>query len=411
MLQPTDDKAFLAAYTQARVYLMQNPNWAFYSALLMLLDDTKEDAQEQTVSVDGKNLYINKEFLTSIESKPKRATVLAHEAMHVALKHPVRIMELPEKLRPLYNEAADHVVNLMLKDDGFEPPFGPDVWYCDDRFKDMTTEQVFKILQMEQPPQPEEEPDNGDGEGQPPPPGMGQDVRPPAIPKEGDGSGATDQHQAMAQLSGEIDVMLRQAEQQAISQGMKPGDIPGMVRDYLDSLMKPKLPMSSHLRSFMTQLSRDDYSWRRINRRFHPMILPGLQAANKLQHIAFWYDMSGSVSREDFTRYQSEVVGVMRNMKPDKITIGQFDTRVKQVDVVKNLRDMAKMEFHGRGGTNIECVMEWAKENKPAALVVFSDGEFRHPSFNPGCPVLWMIHGYSKDRYQCDFGKIIRFDV
>ena len=55
--------------------------------------------------------------------------------------------------------------------------------------------------------------------------------------------------------------------------------------------------------------------------------------------------------------------------------------------------------------------MEWARINKPTALCVFTDGEYSHPTFNPGCPIMWMIHGYSKDMFRCDFGTTIRFDV
>lgn len=402
-LQPVDDKAFVAAYTQARVYLMQNPNWAFYAALLMLLQDKFDDPEELTAAVDGKFLYINREFFMSLESKPRRAGLLAHEAMHVALKHMLRMAVIPQDQWEKYCEAADHVINLMLVEDGFEP-IHPD-WFCDPAYKDMTTEQVFKLL-LDKPPA--AEPEGGEGKG--PPGGIGNDLRTPKSPEDGAGGG-TDQQNALAQLSGEIDVMLRQAEQQAISNGMKPGDIPQQVRAYLDTLVKPKLPMNAHLRQFMRAISRDDYSWRKMNRRFAPMILPGLRSDSKLLHIAFAFDMSGSVSKKDYTRYMSELYGVMRGMQPDKLTLIQFDTQIKSVDTIKSVRDMANIELRGRGGTNIEDLMEWAKKHKPTALVVFTDGEYRHPSFNPKCPVLWLIHGHRKNQFHCDFGKTVLFDV
>lgn len=403
MLQ-APNSGFEAAYTQARVYLMQNPEWVFYSALLMLLEDRYDGPGIATCEVDGKHLDINTKFFMSIPNKAQRATLLAHESMHIALKHMIRAETLTQEQWDRWNDAGDYVINDMLTQAKFEPIEG---WLYDAQFKDMSTEQVFKLLQDM--PKPEDEPTGGS---------IGADVgKPGAEPDEGGGAGdqpgqgGHDQQQAMATLSGQIDVMLRQAEQQAVAAGAKPGAIPAQVRAYLDSLMKPKLPTKKILRRFMQDLSKDDYSWRKINRRFHPMILPGLQSHGKLMHIAFWFDMSGSVSKQDYTRYMSEVLGVMRGMQPDKLTLGQFDVNIKSVDVIKNIRDLMKVELRGRGGTDIECVMEWAKKHKPAALIVFSDGEYTHPSFDPGVPVLWLIHGRRKEQFHCNFGTTVRFDT
>lgn len=397
MLQPTDN-GFLAAYTQARVYLMQNPNWAFYSALLMLLEDRIDYQGVDTAATDGKHLDINTDFFMSLPSKAQRATLLAHEAMHVALKHMVRGDLITAEQWDRWNDAGDYVINAMLVQDKMEPIAG---WLYDDKFKDLSTEQVFKLLEDVPPP-----PKTGGS--------IGADVKKPSQEPDdgesGSGNADVDAKQALAQLSGQIDVMLRQAEQQAISSGMKPGDIPQQIRAYLDSLVKPKLPTATILRRFMRNLSRDDYSWRKINRRFRPMILPGLRSDNKLMHIAFAFDMSCSVTKKDYTRYMSELYGVMRGMKPDKLTLIQFDTDIKSEHKLKTVRDLSNVELKGRGGTCIECVMEWAKKNRPAALVVFSDGEYAHPSFNPGVPVIWLIHG-SRREFHCDFGTTVIFET
>ena len=409
MLQTNDQ--FTPAYTQARVYLMQNPNWAFYSALLMLLEDKIDAPGEPTAAVDGKHLFINSEFFVGLGTKAKRATLLAHEALHVALKHMIRAESITQEQWDTFNNAGDYVINQMLLDDGFEAIPG---WLQDDKYKNMSTEQVYKLLLEDPPPAPAGG-CAGSGVGG----SLGSDVRKPKADPQGDPQDPNDpqpaqgqdQAQAMAELSGQIDVMLRQAEQQAIASGMKPGDIPAQIRAYLDNLVKPKLPMRALLRKFMQNLSRDDYSWRKLNRRFRPMILPGLQSNNKLMHLAFAFDMSMSVSKKDYTRYMSEMYGVMRGMQPDLLTLIQFDTRIKSVEKIKSLKDLAKVELKGRGGTHIGELMEWAKKHKPAALIVFSDGEYSHPEFNPGCPVLWLIHGSTKHEFHCDFGTTVLFDV
>ena len=63
-------------------------------------------------------------------------------------------------------------------------------------------------------------------------------------------------------------------------------------------------------------------------------------------------------------------------MKPDKITLIQFDRNIKSVDSISNIRDLMNVKFIGRGGTRIEPVMNWADKHKPKLLLVFTDGEF-----------------------------------
>ncbi|TKW65172.1 MAG: hypothetical protein DI616_15710 [Paracoccus denitrificans] len=395
-LQADPLAGFENAYTQARVYLMQNPQWALFSSLLLLQEEVMDHPEVNTAGVDGKRLYINREFFMSLPNKAQRATLLAHEAMHVALKHMLRGELITDELQEKWNDAGDYVINQMLKEDGFEPIKG---WLQDDKYAGMTTEQVFKQILIDPPPP---QPTGGS---------MGKDLLPPKDENGNEPGTPQEQQQAMAALSGQIDMMVRQAQQQAQAMGMDPGKMPAEIQAYLDKLLKPKLPMAQHLRRFMKEISNDDYSWRKTNRRFRPMLLPGLRSDNKLMHIAFAFDMSGSVSKADYTRYMSELYGVMRNIKPDKLTLIQFDTQIKCEDRIKSVRDMANIELRGRGGTHIECVMEWAKKNKPAALIVFSDGEYAHPTFNPGCPIVWLIHGHRKEQFHCDFGRTILFDV
>ena len=64
--------------------------------------------------------------------------------------------------------------------------------------------------------------------------------------------------------------------------------------------------------------------------------------------------------------------------------------------------------FHGRGGTKIDPVMEWAKENKPDWLIVFTDGCFSAPTINPKVPVIWNIHG--NKGWTAPFGKVIHIE-
>lgn len=386
------------AFQRARIHLLKDPMKVFFSSLVMLLPqeiDTHPDCD--TACTDGKKIYYSSQYFMGLGDKEFRSSLMAHEAMHVALKHMMRVGNLDPEV---FNEAADHVINLMLKAAGFRIPNG---WLCDHRFNDMHTAEVYKILMAEK--GTNKKPDNGSG-NEP----KGDIRKPKPDDQKGDEEDKAGTAQEEAKVSAEIDSLLQQASQMVAMAGAPPGSIPGEVQVYLDGLLKPKLPMAQHLRRFFQNVAKNDYSWRKINRRFKPMLLPGM-ASTKLSNIAFAFDMSISVSEADIKRYVSELYAVLRMLKPDKLTLILFDTRVVSVTEIKSVRDLMKLKLQGRGGTSIHPVMDWAKKNKPTALVVFTDGEYAHPNINPGCPILWMIHGYSKERFNCSFGTTIKFDV
>jgi predicted metal-dependent peptidase len=96
-------------------------------------------------------------------------------------------------------------------------------------------------------------------------------------------------------------------------------------------------------------------------------------------------------------------------MKPEKITVIQFDTEIKSVNEVRNVRELMHINFTGRGGTLINPVLEWANKNKPQLLLVFSDGEFRFYDTETKTNTLWLIHG--NPDFSAPFGKTIHYVV
>ena len=376
------DTKFDEAMLRARVAFMRKPESVFLTTVCFMLRMVVGH-EVKTGATDGKNLYINPDFFMKLDPD-QRVTLLAHEAMHVALQHCLRWKHFTDKHR--FNKAADYVINLFLLDAKFKPIEG---WLCDEQYRNMTTEQVYDLLE--------------DDDAMPL-----DEILPPGHDND-DGDQEQDNSESEAAAARAISEILATAAQAAVQAG-QPGSVPSFVQVFLDKLLKPKLPMAQHLKRFFQAVAKTDYSWQKINRRFRPMLLPGL-SGTKMGHMAFAYDMSGSVSDRDTLRYCSEMMGVMRHLKPEKITLVQFDTDIKAVDQIRSVAALAKVKLVGRGGTYIEPLMQWALKTKPTALIVFTDGEFQHPLTNPGVPVLWMIHGPRKERFRCDFGRIILFDV
>lgn len=387
MEQHTD---FWKAVTKARLDLMQMPAATFVTTLALMMKQRIDDTPANlTAATDGLAIFYNTGFFLGLTRK-QRPTLIAHEAMHAALDH----MELakahgitPEN-HMRFNRAADFVINDFLVLAGFEPL--PN-WCHDVQYRGMNTVQVYRLLQ--------EDPSSsgGGGAGEPM-----NDLRQP-----GESEPGMSESEVKQAVKANITAAAVAAQMKG---GAAAGSVPADVQVFLDSLLKPKLPMAAHLRKFFNAIDKSNYSWQKLNRRFHPMLMPGLQG-KKLGHIAFAFDMSNSVSDADIKRYVTELMAVVRNLKPERISLVQFTCEIKSVHRIKSIRELAAVELRGRGGTDIEPLMDWAKLNKPTALCVFTDGEYSHPSFNPGCPVMWMIHGYSKDMFHCDFGTTIRFDV
>lgn len=383
---------FKDALAKARMDMLRKPKAVFISTVALMMRQVVDNTI-RTAATDGLAIYYSENFFLGL-TRPQRITLLGHEAMHPALLH----------LDPAYshldqdrlNRAGDYVINQFLLDAGFEAL--PN-WLHDPKYKGLTTMQVYKLLETED----QEKTENGEGK---PSAGDWADLR-PAEPGK-DGQSPQEQAEAVRQMVASA----AQAVQMAAADGRDPGAIPADVLLFLENLLKPKLPMGVHLRRWFTELDKSDYSWKKPNRRYAPMIMPGLSGQNKLTHLAFVFDMSCSVTDKDIQRYVSELVGVMRRYKPDKITVVQFDTSIKSTHLIKTVRDMANVQLRGRGGTDIECVLEWVQKNKPTGVVVFSDGEYFHPSFNPKCSrFLWMIHGPRRELFHCDFGTTIRFDT
>jgi len=97
-----------------------------------------------TAVTNGESIRIAPSFLRTL-SLEHATGILAHEVYHVLLLHHIgqrRGTREPE----LWNQAADYVVNLILQDARFQLPRGA---LLNARFRGMSTEQVYALLQQD----------------------------------------------------------------------------------------------------------------------------------------------------------------------------------------------------------------------------------------------------------------------
>ncbi len=353
--------------TKAKVHLMYSAESDFFIKIcfsLVMLWDTSIS----TAATNGKKILINPNYWFAL-SVDEQVFLLLHESMHVAYLHIFRGTGL---IHEKYNAAADYVINLHLVTAGFRMPKGG---LLNRDYKDMSTEQVYALL-----------------------PDSTKCPEPDLLTPEGDAK----------ELEKEVEDLVVQAAMQAKMNG-KPGTVPGEIQIFLNKLLNPRLPWQKLLMRYVNSYNQDDFSFKKFNRRLFPeYILPGLHSET-LGNMMIAVDTSGSVEQEHFDVFVSEICGIFRMMKPKKITLIQFDTRIRGVNNLVKLQDMKDVKFSGRGGTNIGPVINWINENKPQLTLIFTDGEFYFYDNETRQDIIWLIN--NNDSFNSKFGKVINYNI
>lgn len=378
------DQELKRAQGRAKLAFMTDQRLIFYANILFSLHWKFQDSacgqSLSTAATDGRNLYINPDWFLGL-TEDARIGLLWHEVAHVWMMHPVRIgLKKPGK----YNKAADYAINNRGSDEGFEFPTQPPPLINHD-WDGLTTEQIYDLLPDE------DEDENSQGDG-----GLYGDilVNPDIEPEE---------------LEAEIANTILNAATAAQASGYSVEDLPPEVQLVLEGLSKPKLPWWQILRKYANGFKRNDYSYRRVNKRFLPQfILPTLYN-EALTSLAVSVDSSYSVSDDDLNKMFSEVEGIRKMLRPEKTYLTTFTTGIKSKEVLPLKKKIGQVHLEGRGGTDIYPVFEQYNEDPPNLLIIFTDGEFRPYNKKPPYPVIWII--YDNPDWTCDFGKVIHYDM
>jgi len=363
------DKAQLAM-DRAKYKLLANNKSVFLSTLLFSLRFCWDDTIP-TACTNGLDLRVNPDFFLSIP-EAERIAVLAHETWHVAFNHMGRLGSFnPER----WNEACDHVINNMLAKAGYKVGSN---WLCDPRFADMSAEEVYTVLTKENNPTNNPMPDL---------------VHAP-------------DPQTQQQVSQQVQSNVVKASVAAAAAGQ--GDLPGGVKSMIEEILNPPLQWEKIYQKYMMSFAKNDYSYRRPNRRFMPdYYLPSLYSP-AMDELAIGMDKSGSVSDADFGAFIAQTNIARKILKPTNTKIVTFDTQIQDVINLKPNQSTEHLEFSGGGGTDPQALLDYFNVNKkPSLLVIFSDMDFRPiPIENkPAYPVLWVA--VDARRTHVNFGTVI----
>lgn len=351
--------------TKARTALvMEHPFWGALALYLKPVEDPTCD----TMWTDGERLGYNLQFLDTLTELQLKG-VIAHEVSHCAYRHHTR---RGDRDGQLWNEACDYAINPDLFQANFELP--ADV-LNDARFYGMSAEEIYAVLERENPPEGRKSGKGSNGCGE---------VRDAAKPGEPAKAKQADE---------DWEVRVRQAVAAELARGA--GLVPGNLKRLFDTLRTSTVDWREVLRRFIDEKNRVDYSWQRPNRRLigSGYILPG-QVADGINHIGVMIDSSGSIDEKALSRFMAELQAALDDGSVEKVTVLSCDTRVHN-HAEFNHGDQLSFVPEGGGGTRFSPAFEWFEKNNEdtAALIYFTDLDCSDFGKEPQFPVLWLAYG------------------
>jgi len=356
-------------------------NQPFYGSLLLLLEPRVVTPDEvpgiADFATDGVNLLYYPAGVDKLTEDEVVGT-LCHETLHCALGHMYR---LRLKNHRIWNFACDYIVNEIVLDSKLTMPSDS---LFDKRYKDMSAEQVYALLQKE-------------GTDDPKYANISTDLLAPPV--------GMSEEQLQVQSEN-----WKGAALQAAIYAKSHGTLPGSLENMLKELVKARFPWEHILADFLIQRRPSRHDWSRPSRRSQGI---GLYLPNRYYEptgdIVLCHDTSASVDDDWITKFYSETAGLIQQIQPDKCIIIQCDTYIRQVDEYTAdtfPTDPTEILVKGRGGTSFEPPFKYLDENDiiPSALVYFTDGECSYPKKEPDFPVLWAL---TYEQEQPPFGEYL----
>jgi predicted metal-dependent peptidase len=382
----------------------------FFGSLLFRLTG-RECRSIATMATDGVSFYYNPEFVDTLNSATL-CGVLAHEVMHPALHHHARRSGRDSRR---WNEACDYAINPLLLNAGLHLPDGVLV---DNRFREMSAEQIYNQLENEA------QQESGDEDGANSSTGSGTGDTPPAESKPGSESGSESDGPSAPVTEGGIgqvlDAPLKDEEtpgieaqarewsiavNQAVTLAKQAGKVPAGIGRTLEGAAEAAVDWREMLRRLWSETTPADYSWMRPNRRhiWAGLYLPGV-IREGVGEIAIAVDCSGSVNARQLRLFEAEVRSILEGQRPQRVYVLYFDAMVHKVETYESGQRI-DLQPLGGGGTEFGPCFDWLDERgiRPQTLVFLTDLWGTFPTSAPSYPVLRASTG----RRQAPFGEVI----
>ena len=330
-----------------------------------------------TAATDGKDIYINKEFIEDL-SIPQLMGLLTHEIMHKMLLHALRRAEREGKR---WNLACDYVINDALLSDGFILPDGGCV--SDKYTRHMTADHVYNAL-------------------------------PPDTDFPGWGGAENDDHLLPGNMTpseqNQLAAQIREQVAEATIIAKQAGKMPGNIERLVTKLLEPKIDWKEQLRHFFNTVSEDEPTFVRPDRRMlvHDLYMPSL-TGQKLGTVGIVFDTSGSIyhHKEAVDAFCAEIKNIVNDIGVTETHVFCVDTRLVSHETYDE-HDELEFNLKGGGGTAFNEAFQGIldMELPIEALLVFTDMEIWDIEQLPEiAPTLWVSYG--KTNIEQPFGEKI----
>lgn len=374
----------------------------FFGSLLFRLKG-RESRSIKTMATDGVSLFYNPDFVDTLNAATL-CGVLAHEVLHPGLQHHVRRSGRNQKQ---WNEACDYAINPILLDAGLHLPEGVLV---DDRFREMSTEQIYNQLltDAEQEPGIRDDTHERGGDGTAAPHVSPDYSGEPSAPVTEGGIGQVLDAPAADEEVPTVEEQAREwtiAVNQAVALAKQAGKVPAGMERSLDGAAEAAVDWRELLRRTWSETTPADYSWMRPNRRhiWTGLYLPGV-VREGVGEVAIAVDCSGSVNSRQLRLFEAEVRSILEGQRPQRVYVLYFDATVTKTETFEAGQRVSLSPIGG-GGTEFGPCFEWLDEHgvRPQTLVFLTDLYGTFPDSEPAYPVLWASTGGRR----APFGQVV----
>lgn len=396
-----------------------------------------DDPAAPVVATDGHTLFYGPAFADL--PLPRQAGLVAHQVLHIALRHPARYLDLQGLVGPvdlqLFNICADAIVNSSMAElDWLQLPAGaitlPRLLLAT---LDQTTtaeaallawdvEALYRAVDDRPPPDRSgKQSDKATGQQ-----GQGAQPRP---------DGQTGQRAAKARALGaaqahdllpdpasagppEAAAEATRTWRERLLRAHAGDGVFSMLRTLGADLPAVRTPWEQVLR---TQAARAlapkrALSWSRPARsyiarqgRSSPTRRlpwePGFSGSQQVPRLVLVVDVSGSIADDLLDRFAREVESLTRRLGAGLVLV-VGDERVQSVSRFEPGRsDQRDVQFTGGGGTDFTPLLEEASRHAPDLVVVLTD--LQGPALHrPACPVVWAVPE-AFERTEAPFGRVL----
>lgn len=361
-------------------------------------------------------LFINPKRFMEIGNANQQTGVIVHELWHCACLHSIRGKN---KDHQLWNMACDYIINARIVNiqKGLYDIRSLGVLY-NKEYEGMAEEVLYHLLKEKQGKKGQKMGDTdedgssqygGGGSNGNDDPGsdpLGQDMRSEPGSKDG---GEKDDATVIRTFNKALQTAKVTGAELPWSRSQGDGSLDAL-RDMVAKVLKTKISWNVLLRKYLQDVSeKDKYSYRRRNRRFSDIYLPSrISSKHRLAHLAYFLDVSGSITDEQIQRFHSELTYIKNTFNPEKLTVIQFDTEIVQERTFSSSEPLSGIKYQQGGGTSYDPVEEAIERLKPTCAIIFTDlycDPMREPKHTP---VIWIATDTNEE--DPPFGKVVRVD-